>query len=227
MRNTPVRVGKRGRGKGGNERLFDAATERVICQRYEAGDTTLAMAEEFGCSRQLIGLIVKRNGGKMRPAKVPPKIATVEEIDSVVDRYREGASLTSLANEIGVSRWLLAQRLKSRGIPIRVGLPVGENHPRWRGGRRVLASGYVRVWVAPDDDMAEMRGSDGSVFEHRLVMARSLGRPLTNAESVHHIDGDRQNNTIENLQLRARFHGTGQRHYCADCGSTNILKREL
>jgi len=39
------------------------------------------------------------------------------------------------------------------------------------------------------------------VYEHRLVMAEALGRDLTADEVVHHIDGDRLNNAIENLQL--------------------------
>ena len=36
---------------------------------------------------------------------------------------------------------------------------------------------------------------------HRLVMMRYLGRKLLSNEWVHHIDGNRKNNTIENLQV--------------------------
>lgn len=39
------------------------------------------------------------------------------------------------------------------------------------------------------------------VLEHRYVMAQHLGRPLRQAEHVHHIDGDRTNNALHNLQL--------------------------
>jgi hypothetical protein len=51
------------------------------------------------------------------------------------------------------------------------------------------------------------------VLEHRYVMAEHLGRPLTDEEVVHHRDGDRKNNAIENLELlesnadHARLHG--------------------
>jgi len=39
---------------------------------------------------------------------------------------------------------------------------------------------------------------------HRAVMEKKLGRPLTTDEIVHHIDGDRFNNKLENLELHTR-----------------------
>lgn len=48
-----------------------------------------------------------------------------------------------------------------------------------------------------------MSRRDGYVMEHRLVVAQALGRPLTRAECVHHIDHDPLNNALENLMLFA------------------------
>lgn len=66
------------------------------------------------------------------------------------------------------------------------------------------ANGYVYGFVTVD-------GVRKSVLQHRMVMESFLGRPLIKGENVHHINGDRTDNRIENLELWNTRQPKGQR----------------
>lgn len=73
-----------------------------------------------------------------------------------------------------------------------------DEHWNWRGGRIVSSHGYIKVLVGigkPGTD------SKGYAYEHRVVAEEMIGRPLKKGEMVHHIDGDKANNTPSNIKV--------------------------
>ncbi|MFA5036703.1 MAG: HNH endonuclease [Candidatus Izemoplasmatales bacterium] len=78
-----------------------------------------------------------------------------------------------------------------------------ENHPNWKGGRR-KENGYWTIKISPDSKYYSMASNIGYVREHRLVVAKYLGRPLLTNEIVHHLNGDREDNRLENLVITTR-----------------------
>lgn len=94
----------------------------------------------------------------------------------------------------------------------RCNVPVthrGPNNARYKGGRRLTRLGYVQV-LAPDGHPRRTT-NQSYVLEHRLVMEEHLGRYLLQHEAVHHLNGDRSDNRIENLELWSKCQPAGQR----------------
>jgi len=113
---------------------------------------------------------------------------STREIGALVGGAKGGVVYSALA-PAGITPRSDTEGIKSRYPDGR----FGENASNWQGGVS-YRDGYFYIY---DPER-------GSVQEHRLVMEKHLGRLLDADEIVHHKDGDRLNNSIENLELMHR-----------------------
>lgn len=204
---------------------FSPAQEERIAELYASGVKPSVLTDQFQCSQWTIREIVRRSsfsllrrGGQLRPW-------SGKDVRVIVRRYETGESQESIARSLGVNQTTVSRVLVTAGVI--TAKAKRERHGNWTGGRVRMAGTYVGVLVDVGDPLAVMRTSAGYVLEHRLVMARHLGRSLIGSESVHHINGKRTDNRIENLELRIGKHGKGVVLECAECGSLNIRSRAL
>ncbi len=81
----------------------------------------------------------------------------------------------------------------------------GSQHSQWKGGKSRDKNGYIKLNInLIEPEYWCMCDKSGWVLEHRYVVAKSLGRPLTREELVHHLDDDKINNSLCNLELTTR-----------------------
>ena len=126
---------------------------------------------------------------------------------SVVGMIGRSIHIYAACPECGVARWT-RMRYKDTPCPSCTAKIYnsrsGSKHPRWKGGAK-RTHGYVYVPVSRNDPLFVMSTrrykNSAVVAEHRLVVARLLGRPLLRHEVVHHINGVKDDNRPENLQL--------------------------
>ena len=156
-------------------------------QLLESGKTLDAIGKVFGFTRQYTSL-KKIEFGLQPPEK------KYHDKEWLSQRYiQENRTLAEIADECGVDPGTIYVHIKKWAIPLK-GVPAGERHHRWKGGR----------FVRPDGSIVITAGKDKGKYLHRLVMEQSLGRPLKRREKVYHIDGNKSNVDISNLRLVSR-----------------------
>lgn len=201
--------------------------EQLIISEYKSGATLESLARKYQRTRKTVKRILESNGVQIRPrGRALVKLFSPEDKQKMLEMWNDSLDQRTIAKEFNTTP------PKVRAVLIEFGYDsyrtrAGHRNKRWVETRRQGPDGYVKIKVHPEDPLYCMATDKDYCLEHRYVMAKYLGRPLTSSEYVHHLDGDRANNNIENLQLLSSRHPKGQKWQCQECGSHNIKSVEL
>lgn len=206
-------------------RKFDAAQSQEIIDAYNSGRSALSLSKEHRCSTWAILNILTTAGIAIRRTQAQTKLTPVEQ-EEIKALYLSGLTMKETGEKTGRMEATVLRTLRLK-FPEIIRPKTGPGSPHWRGGRSLHHSGYYYIRLELSDPMYGMADKNGCVAEHRLVLARKIGRPLLKTETVHHINGDRNDNRLENLELRQGKHGKHVVMCCLDCGSKNIGHAKL
>jgi len=114
-----------------------------------------------------------------------------------------------IGDKFGVSQHVIQRAMKKMGIKSRRAKKrnqFGENNSSWKGGRVLMATKPNRKYLDRNTGYWYLRdlshpnaNKNGYVAEHVVVVSKTLGRPLIKGEMVHHINGNKRDNSPTNL----------------------------
>jgi hypothetical protein len=206
---------------------FPRTVELEICEKYKEGRSLAALGAEYDCCLETVRKILKRHDVPRRQRGNTFRQLTPDEMAEIGRRWLAGESQTAIAISLRTSQPVVSRALRRAGFQHEKRPARGARHGQWKGGRVAARGGYVYLHVEPGDPLIGETNDSGYILEHRYVMAVAMGRPLRPGESVHHINGVKTDNRLENLQLRQRHHGAGVVMKCVDCGSHNLVEAPI
>ena len=126
----------------------------------------------------------------------PDRLANFSQVNCSVD----GCAKNAMALHLCQNHYA---KLKKHGSPTGGTVQDGRSK-EWH----IRKGGYV---IKFDRENPHGNRTTGIVMQHRQVMGEAIGRPLDRTENVHHKNGDRADNRLENLELWVRSQPAGQR----------------
>lgn len=180
----------------------------TLKEAYQKLGTLQATADHFGVSKKLILTHMKRFNIPRNQTKIEIDVAKAETL------LNSGNTLEETASVMDVKVATLKKRLRENGIET----------DRYHKGYITTWSGYKKVHI-PNHPYAD---SKGYVPEHRHVMEQYLGRYLEPHEHVHHKNGKKDDNRLENLELmngdeHTSFHSRQPRKECDESIAREML----
>lgn len=172
------------------------------------GRTLGEMCEIVGCRSEITMSKILRSAGidtnknKIIAQKNRHGMSEDEFKNFLISEYEhKNNTLSGIARKVGVTRTVIKRYLVKYGIPLKSPNDVrssmkGEKNPNWNGGR-IVRNEYIEVYTTTHP----RRGTRNYMYEHIIVMEKHIGRYLEPGEVVHHINGNKIDNRIENLLL--------------------------
>ena len=93
-----------------------------------------------------------------------------------------------------IKRWLYYYKIPIRSRAESMSLLVSDKNPAWNGGEHITPLGYKKVTAK-----GHPRANSGYVFEHILVWEKANNKYLSKEFVIHHFNGIKADNRIENL----------------------------
>jgi hypothetical protein len=219
------------------QRKVTPEIEAQIRKEYEAGASTPYLAEKYKMSRPTVGYSIQNAGGSLRGrgGHISSPITGFANDEMLVREvhaeYENGKSLKVIKQERNLSAHesMILSSFRKYGLAVRNcgTVPTVEAYIDNQGYRRVRINIEDPMWSMALSGYYGDNRRTATILEHRLVMARKIGRPLREEETVHHINNNKLDNRPENLELHVGNHGKGATQaHCHTCtcfnGSQNI-----
>ena len=167
--------------------------ENLLELHYGQNLSSSEIAKLYNCHRDTVFLALKRHG--ITPRGRIRKPLSDDFKSNLIHLYVEQKlSARAIGKILGKSHNYVSDKLKEIGIEVddRITALQSSRNPDWKGGK-TIEQGYVTV--------SSRTINKNRKREHQIVMENFIGRELNENEVVHHIDGNKLNNNINNLAL--------------------------
>lgn len=186
-------------------------SDQVIVDAYKSGLSLTKISKIYPISLSGAWKVLRMYPIKIRPPikgeRNARRILSDNRELQICNDYKSGMLQKDVANKYGVNQVLVSRILARHGYKARLNRETGKvEHfaPRWRGGISYDEKGYKRLYL-PNYKYAN---KGGLVKEHRLIMEKVIGRKLGIDEVVHHKNGIKTDNSMDNLEVMTRSEHT-------------------